>query len=151
MNEITKQSVPKSALILGYLGLIPFIVLSISLWIVQVEYYVTVENALLTYAAIILSFMGAIYWGAAINNSANPEKTLLILGVIPALIAWFASLAGPLIQYSVFYIAFSGLCVIDSFTVKNGALPSWYPRLRIPLTIVVILCLISAQLANVFT
>ena len=151
MNEIPKQSVPGSALILGYLGLIPFIFLSTALWVVQVEYYATVENALLTYAAIILSFMGAIYWGVAINNSANPEKKLLILGVIPALIAWFASFAGPFIQFSVLYIAFSGLCVIDSFTAKNGGLPSWYPLLRIPLTVVVIICLINAQLANVFT
>ena len=149
MTDVDKVLVPKPALILGYSGLIPFIVLSVALWLTTETYLPDVENALLLYAAIILSFMGAIHWGVAMARSDNPDAKVLMLSVIPALLAWFASFIGGVVQWSIIYVAFAGLCVLDSVSTRQGNMPAWYPRLRVPLTLVVILCLINAQLALV--
>ena len=147
---IDSITIPKPAWMLGYMGLLPFVALSIALWFVNEEYTAVVSNSLFLYAAIILSFMGAIYWGVAIADSNKPDAKLLGYSVIPALVAWFASFASTIISFSLIYLAFAGLCMLDSVTSKRGDLPAWYPFLRVPLTMIVIASLITAQLAIVF-
>jgi len=143
----SSQEVPGMAAALGYAGLLPFIFLSIALWFVDEATMVPVSDALLLYAAVILSFMGAIHWGVAMMQLDGPNRLQLGLSVVPPLLAWFGSFTPWIINYSVLYLAFAGLCVFDSRLSKRGALPGWYPRLRVPLTVVVVASLISAQLA----
>ena len=137
---------PPLAAQLGYAGLIPFVVLSIGLWIFPDAYQAQASAALLAYAAIILSFMGAVHWGIAIAGE-KVDGWQLGLSVIPALIAWFASFASPMINYSILIVAFAGLCVFDGRMVKAGKAPAWYPKLRTPLTAVVVASLIVAELS----
>ena len=136
MTTVEKNSIPRSALILGYAGLIPFVVISAALWFMSGIYAEELKNALLLYAAIILSFMGAIHWGVAMAKSDNPDARQL-------------TLIGGLAQWSILYIAFAGLCVLDSVSTKQGNMTAWYPALRVPLTVVVVLSLVNAQLAEV--
>lgn len=141
------MAVPPIAILLGYAGLIPFVALSLGLWFVSDTNANQINQALLTYAAIILSFMGAIHWGLAISDNDRIENKQLTISVLPALVAWFASLANPLVNYSLLTIAFATLCVYDGKMVQNGKAPSWYPKLRTPLTTIVVTSLITAQLA----
>lgn len=141
-----EASVPVPAVQLGYAGLLPFVGLSLGLWILPEPYHGTINAALLSYAAIILSFMGAVHWGLAIAHSDGVNTWQLGLSVIPPLVAWFASLVSPMINYSILIMAFIGLCLFDGRMVKAGKAPAWYPRLRTPLTAVVVLSLIVAQL-----
>ncbi len=143
----TSQDVPGMAAALGYAGLLPFIFLSIALWFVDRVTAVPVSDALLLYAAVILAFMGAIHWGVAMMQPNGPNGLQLGLSVVPPLVAWFGSFTPWIINYAVLYLAFAGLCVFDSRQTKLGVLPGWYPKLRVPLTVVVVLSLISAQLA----
>ena len=46
---------------LGYLGLIPFVIGAALVWIVRADVHAYVALALSTYAALILSFLGAIH------------------------------------------------------------------------------------------
>jgi len=137
---------PALAAQLGYAGLIPFVTLSIGMWALPEAYQAQASSALLAYAAIILSFMGAAHWGIAITGE-KIDGWQMGMSVIPALIAWFASFTSPMINYSILIVAFAGLCVYDGRMVKQGKAPAWYPKLRTPLTAVVVASLILAELS----
>jgi len=149
-NTENSLAIPKTALALGYGGLIPFVTLSVATWLLTSNWLVQAHEALLLYASIILTFMGAIHWGVAMSKSPFPSKLQLSFSVIPALIAWFAFFTTQSINYAILYISFASLCLIDSMASRRGDLPDWYPKLRVPLTTVVVISLISAHLAATF-
>ena len=142
------QSVPPAAAWLGGLGLIPFIAGAISIAALDLAW---ASYALRSYAAIILSFMGGIHWGLAIADHGaearrGPSWARLGWSVLPALIAWIAVLLPPLQGYLVIALAFAILLVGDLLAVRKGLAPAWYPRLRVPLTTLVLPCLVTAAL-----
>ena len=100
------------------------------------------------YGAVILSFMGGIHWGLAMGGpgqSPPQQDRRLILSVLPALIGWTALLLSPPIGMAALASAFVILLVFDLKATQNGYAPSWYPRLRIPVTTVVVICLCASM------
>lgn len=86
--------IPLGALIPGLLGLLPFWGLALSLRIDTGVDPALALLALIMYGAIILSFVGALWWGMAVHALPSaPRTTMFIWSVIPALIGWFATLA----------------------------------------------------------
>jgi len=140
--------VPSPAKELGLAGLIPFVVLATALWYVDPGWQALVHEALLAYGAVILSFMGAVHWGLAMPEMDARERSWQLgLSVVPSLLGWVALLLPPQVGgYSVLLIAFALLCVADGRAAKRGLAPEWYPALRVPLTTVVVACLIGAAL-----
>ena len=132
--------------ILGYAGLIPFVVSGIGIWFVPTSQVEMLDKALLTYAACILAFMGAIHWGVALNSNANSWQ--LGASVLPALLAWLALNTPFPWVYSILIISFVVLCIVDSIATRSNYLPAWFPRLRTPLTLVVVLSLISGAIGR---
>jgi hypothetical protein len=125
---------------LGYAGLIPFIISAAGIWFASDNMARIFDQALLTYGACILAFMGAIHWGQAML--ANSNSWQLGLSVIPSLLAWLAlNLPSPW-GYSILIICFAVLCVVDSVATRSNLLPAWYPHMRIPLTVIVVVSLI---------
>ena len=139
--------VPRTPALLGYAGLLPFVFLSLGLWIVPEAYRQELNSALLGYASIILAFMGAVHWGLAMQQGRQLESGQFAWSVVPALIAWFASLAPLMLNYSILTVTFAMLCLFDGRMIKKGRVPGWYLGLRAPLTAVVVLSLIVAQLS----
>ncbi|MFM1887152.1 MAG: hypothetical protein RL026_2309 [Pseudomonadota bacterium] len=84
--------------ILGYGGLLPFAGASAGVFLAPDEALrATSLQALLVYAAVIASFLGALWWGQALcRTDLEPARRrgLLVSGVLPSLIAWLAVLAG---------------------------------------------------------
>ena len=140
-------TVPAIPALLGYAGLLPFVGLSVGLWIVPEAYEQVLHAALLGYASIILAFMGAVHWGLAMQDSGPIAGRQFVWSVMPALIAWFASVFSPMTRYSVLTVAFAALCLLDGRMIKLGKAPAWYLKLRAPLTAVVVLSLITAQIS----
>ncbi len=138
--------VPRLPARLGMAGLVPFVLLSLAVWLAPTTYQVLINQALLLYASLILAFMGAVHWGLAMLQRENDFKSQLGLSVVPALVAWFAFFLPEILNYSVLIIAFALLCLFDTRMSKTGRAPNWYPNLRSPLTAVVVLSLIVAQL-----
>ena len=140
----------KTAKILGYAGLIPFITFSIGCWI-PLPYISDAIQLLITYAAIILSFMGAIYWGVAIANtdasSNEPDSKNFIASVIPALTAWLALLLPEIFALVILQVGFIVLITYDWFLKKSKKFPNWYFPMRVNLTIIVALSLTGALLS----
>ena len=141
----SQQPVPRLAALLGYAGLIPFVVLSAALWLAPASYQVLINQALLLYASLILAFMGAVHWGLAMLQSDLDDQRQFLFSVIPALVAWLALFLPEILNYSVLIIAFALLCLFDTRMSKSGRAPSWYPRLRSPLTTIVVASLLLAQ------
>jgi hypothetical protein len=102
---------------------------------------------LIAYAAIILSFMGAIHWGAAMSSSGNKRSQYLVVSVVPALAAWIALLSPAVAALMILLLGFITLFLYDRAVQRSQAFPAWYIAMRKNLTIVVTLCLASAMLS----
>ncbi len=140
-------AVPVVATRLGYAGLIPFVVGAALCFVPDIGWRGLGERLLLTYAAVILSFMGAIHWGIALREPAHATQ-LYLVSVLPALVAWLALLLPPLPAFALLATGFTLLFVFDLRCTRAGLLPAWYPLLRAPLTLVVLLCLGLAALGS---
>ncbi|MDX6751716.1 DUF3429 domain-containing protein [Geminicoccaceae bacterium 1502E] len=137
------DDVPKVALLLGWLGVLPFAAALAG--IALGDFTAHLANAvLLIYGAVILSFMGGVQWGLAMAAGSGPAR--YVASVVPALAGWAAvhlsSDGGKLLLAA----AFLGLMLHDQRTAAAGEAPAWYPRLRRPLTITVVICLVLGSL-----
>jgi hypothetical protein len=139
--------VPIAARWLGYAGLIPFVAGAVILWLAGPEVRQWVLGMFTGYAVVILSFMGAVHWGLAMRTEGAPATRQYAFSVLPALLAWSALAMPPALAMSCLIAGFVLLCIYDGAAAARGEAPAWYPRLRVPLTIVVVLCLIAAALA----
>ena len=75
------QAFPSVAKYLGYGGVIPFVVLAFSLVAgVDLSAYGLADATakLLAYAAVIVSFIGAVHWGVALGISSEHQSLSLI-------------------------------------------------------------------------
>lgn len=134
------------ARLLGYAGLVPFIVFSVATWVSLPG--VNDPHLILTaYAAMILAFMGAIHWGVAMTRESAIANAELGLSVLPALLAWLTLLIPTLLAYGLLIVGFAVLYWADSHTSRRGILPEWYLPMRRVLTAVVLTCLFAAALA----
>ncbi|WP_228292214.1 DUF3429 domain-containing protein [Candidatus Thiothrix anitrata] len=148
-----KRALPKVMWWLGYGGLVPFFVLSVVLLLgsdVPLLEGVRLDWWLAAYAAIILSFLGAVHWGAALGmQDALSERELgklLLYSVVPSVLAWFALLLPANITLLVMASLVIGAYVVDRLLLFPK-LDSNYANLRLHLTVVVSLLLIAAATA----
>lgn len=130
---------------LGWAGLLPFVALSAGLWLLPAAYQSSLKLGLISYGALIASFLGGMHWGLAMRQALPPER-LLVWGVAPSLLAW------PLVLWQapaalLALAALLGLCwLMDRRLYPDLGLQAWLP-LRGRLTLVATLsCLSSAWL-----
>ncbi len=130
---------------LGYAGLIPFVVLAPAS-LLDPHHGLTWSDALYAYGAVILSFVCALHWGFAMAlpglDDARRTRTML-WSVVPSLIAWPALLLVPTDAAALLVIGFVLHYVQDRRLARHAALPSWYLPLRLQLTTVACITLIT--------
>lgn len=150
MHPFSAIRPPPLAVALGLAGLVPFVSGALGLWAIPEEWRGRVMEELLSYAAVILAFMGAIHWGLAMRAEESSDKAPVQLGmsVIPPLLGWFALSLPINLALPVFFLAFTALYFADLWAVNQGLAPVWYPALRKPLSIVVIVSLAVAWVAT---
>lgn len=142
--EIYESDIPAPAKWLGYLGVIPFIVIAAG----GMAYPQIVTDqaafALAAYGSIILSFLGGIHWGLAISApvASGPLSRRLIMSVVPALTGWVSLLLTASSALLMLAGAFLLMLIFDFLTAGRGETPDWYPRLRWPLTLAAVVSLI---------
>ncbi len=144
----TQSRIPNAALWLGPLGLVPFLAGALAPWLLPAEGLPEADLALVGYGAVILSFLGGVHWGLA-----APAGRALQLGlsVVPSLVGWLALLVASLHAVGpglwLLAAAFAALLPGDLLAAGRGLAPGWYPRLRVPLTVIVVACLVVGALA----
>jgi hypothetical protein len=105
--------------------------------------------ALVTFAAIILSHLGGIEWGLALQerqvNDERDRGIALALGIVPALAAWGVLwLPSPQWQVGASAGLFAAVWVADLWLARHGMLPPWFIDLRTAISAVVVLILAIA-------
>jgi hypothetical protein len=141
--------VPRAAKWFGALGAIPFVFLALAAPFLEASFQEGAHFALAAYGAVILSFLGGIHWGLAMA-CAGPAQgngttfARLGVGVLPSLVGWGALLLSRPIGLLVLAAAFLGLLLFDCHASRKARMPAWYPKLRWPLTVVVVASLTLA-------
>ena len=127
-----------TARLLGHLGLLPFVLGALLVWVVNAEAHPYATLALAGYAAVIVSFLGGIHWGLAFRLSA-PPASLFIWGVVPSLVAWLAVMmpasAGLVVQGVMLVVCY----LVDRRVYPQQGLAHWL-TLRFRLSAVASLC-----------
>lgn len=144
MNLLSSTLPPRHVALLGYGGLLPFIGLALLLPF-SLEYRPLWSVALVTYGAVILSFVGALHWGFAMtvqDLSAEQRRDRFIWSVIPALVAWAATLLPVSWGCLLLIVGFVAHYWQDRQLFRVISLPVWYLPMRLRLTSVASLCLL---------
>lgn len=142
---------PLTPFLLGAAGLLPFGFLAILLltgWHDALGLTAQgTEVALVTYGALIASFLGGIRWGVALREGGAAGPRDFALSVVPSLAAWAClALPGPwdLRALGALILLWG---VVDQGLVRRGLAPSWFGPLRALLSGGAGLALLAASLA----
>ena len=140
------------ALALGWAGVLPFWGLALALAAgIDLPVIGDEAAALVSYGAIILSFMAGVHWGLAMrapDAPAGPRATwLLAISVVPAIIAWFATLAPAGAAIVILAVLFLVLLPVDLWAIGERLAPPWYRPLRLQLTAAVVTALVVAAIS----
>jgi len=150
-NDMTKHYPSTMPKLLGYFGLMPFIVPTVFLFFDHGHLDMW-RHFLLSYGAVILSFVGALHWSFAMllhELPINKQRWSFLWSVVPSLAAWI-SLSIPKFYGFILLVVFFAIALIrDRQLFNHVTLPAWYMPLRRNLTVVAMTCLlIAAYLGN---
>jgi hypothetical protein len=152
------------AVLLSAAGLIPFLLGAIVILFDPLASPVAIQ-VLISYGAVILSFIGAVHWGFALRDVAHPvgglpltpavlgyERQLLSFGVVPALIGWIALVAmihfnAPSLSIFLLLVGFFIAIVVETIGKGRGIVASNYLALRWGVSIVVLIILLVVLFA----
>lgn len=126
-------AVGRVAFALGFAGLLPQLGAALLAWLG------IGDGALiaLAYAALILSFLGGMWWGLALFRRSG-QSLLVTLAVVPSLVAG-AILALAAVHLPLGLVAMGSAIMltlpVDRWLVTRGAAPANWMRLRVPLSL----------------
>jgi len=142
-----ESSIPLAALLPGLAGLIPFWVLALSSVLPTGLPPILALIAFITYGAVILSFVGAIWWGLAAGAGPTAPKAVMFLwSVVPALIGWLATLVAADLGVLILAGGFLLQWLLDAGLVARypEVMARWVFKLRTWLTAGVLIAVILA-------
>lgn len=135
--------VPMAAVMLGAAGLLPLI-LALFVRLAGGVYPdtpipIVLGGLALSYAALILSFLGGIWWGVAATR-ATPEfmPRLMAIAVAPSLIAWVVVAMAwdfPATASTTLGVTIALTPLVDRWLARHGLVPAWWMKLRLPLSL----------------
>ena len=138
----TAHAPPPEALRLGYAGLLPFLAGAVAVAISDDTVRGHLGWALLAYGATIVSFLGGIHWGAAMQRGVDTPQALA-WGVMPQLVGWLSLLLplrmGLLVTGSLLLLCYA----VDRKRYAQLGLAGWLP-LRRRLSVGAALCCLMA-------
>ena len=143
LQNTSQTNVPS---ILGWAGLIPFGLAALG---THSELQAPVRYGFLggtAYGAVILSFLGAVHWGLAMQDDRSPYW--YVWSITPALFG-FASLLLLDVEMRVATLIplFVLAWLVDRKAANHGLIPNWYMRLRSKLTAGAMISLAAMLLA----
>ncbi|MFD1034703.1 DUF3429 domain-containing protein [Sphingomonas hankookensis] len=129
---------PVAALLLGYAGLLPPMV-GIAIRVIDPAKGGMMLALSLFYAALILSFLGGMWWGMAAARVTGAAMTLwLAVAVVPTLVALTAGavlFASVVSAAAIVAAGLLGSLLVDMALVRAGHAPPWWMKLRVPLSV----------------
>lgn len=144
---LTESTIPLAALLPGLAGLIPLWIFALSGILPFGLSPLLALIAFITYGAVILSFVGAIWWGlAAAAGPKAPKAVMFLWSVTPALIGWLATLVSADLGVLILAVGFLLQWSLDAGLVTRypEVMPRWVFRLRTILTAGVLIAMTVA-------
>jgi hypothetical protein len=141
LPETAESSLRRAPLILGLLGLIPFIFGAlIRVTLGNTAFGVAdVSLLLLGYGAVILSFLGGVRWGEALYEEDDMyQADTMGYAVLPSIIGWVALLVPEMLGLILLMAGFTLQGWWDVSAARDGTLPVWYGKLRFILSSIVV-------------
>lgn len=146
-----QADIPRPALWLGIAGVLPFAFTAVQVasgWPLGGRANGPALHALLSYAAVILSFLGGVHWGLAMRalpaGARDVDWWPFIASVVPSLAAFGGLWLLPRNGLALLAGAFAVMLAYDLWTVSRRQSPFWYGRLRTGLSAAVLVCLLGA-------
>ena len=139
--------IPRPALVLGWLGVLPFVVFTSLAIAGALMPRAEAVGALVLYSIVIAGFMAGAQWGLAVvvtHGDAAAIGSRLAISVLPALAAFGSWYLPPRPALLALAGIFCALLMVDIAATRQGAAPAWYPALRMQLTGAVVACLLLA-------
>ncbi len=143
-----KNKNSKLIILLSIFGLLPFFFGLFDLLLNKGNLFFVI-NLPKYYGSIILTFLGAVYWGIILNDSHKkliPEKVktyILCWSIIPSLWSSLILIFNHNITIIILAICYIVVQFVDELIIKYFKFPIWYLFLRRSLTIIVVFILIS--------
>lgn len=147
-----RAPLPAVALALG--GAVPFLAAAAMVWVERdprtIGWWVV---GVLTYGAVVLSFLGGARWGAALDDRHGHrlQTRQFLLAAIPAAAAWAALLVPPIAGIALLVAGLLLQGLWDTSGAQSGRLPGWYGRLRGFVTALSVVALIAVLSRLVLT
>ena len=130
--------------VLSYLGLFPFLIILLDYFFFKILDFNIIKDFFIFYSVIIFVFIGAVNW----NLKKNISHIIVFIGFMPSL-ASVSIIVMFLYSYEVInylIILFIVQLILDNFIYREKNDRSVFYKLRIPLTIIIVVCLILIQL-----
>ena len=130
--------------LLSYLGLFPFLIILLDKFFFQYLDYNIVYDFSILYSIMIFVFIGAINWNLKINISFF----IIFIGFMPSLASVLIILMYLYSHEVIYYliILFLIQLIFDNFIYKEKNDKVVFYQLRVPLTLIILFCLIFIQL-----
>lgn len=141
--------IPRAPLLLGLLGLVPFLWGGATLysgglaeWGVRtLGTRFVAPFVLLSWGQILLAFMSGVLWGFSTKMHGSRAATGYVLSVIPALWAFVMVGAGPVSSAIHLIAGFVGLAVLNWSFWRQNLAPEWWMRFSLIQTVIAVVCL----------
>lgn len=136
-----ETDVPPLARLLGLAGLLPQLLALLVVASGNPNWTFSALALAFAYAALILSFLGGLWWGLAARAGADAPSWLWVAAVAPSLIAlataipWAIGAAWPGPSLVILGATLIGALVVDVRLVRLGLAPRWWLKLRTPLSV----------------
>ena len=130
--------------VLSYLGLFPFLFILFDYFFFKILDSNLVKDFFILYSLIIFVFIGAVNW----NLKKNISLIVLFIGFMPSFVSVLMIImflySYEVINYLI--ILFIIQLILDNFIYKEKNYRPIFYKLRLPLTITILVCLILIQL-----
>lgn len=133
--------VPTLARALGFAGLLPQLAALALVASGDPRWSFSALSLAYAYAALILSFLGGIWWGLAARAGADAPGWLWVAAVVPSLVAlataipWAIGAEWPGPSLVLLGLALIAALAVDLRLVRLGLVPGWWLALRTPLSV----------------
>lgn len=126
---------------LGFAGLLPQAAAVVALLSGAPDWRFIALAGAFAYAALILSFLGGLWWGLAAASADRAPTWLWVASVVPSLVAlataipWMVGAAWPGPSLVALGLALFAALLVDRRIVALGLAPSGWMALRMPLSL----------------